>query len=40
MQAAQLTVPTTRPVVVSMPTAPKQPALDLRLQTLSRCWGP
>jgi hypothetical protein len=42
MQAAQLTLPAT-PTVVRVPTLPsaaKQPALDLRLQALARCWGP
>lgn len=49
MQAAQLTVPANPPVrdtnvpsalhALTPPAATTQPALDLRRQTLSRCWG-
>jgi hypothetical protein len=41
MQAAQLTLPA-QPPAARVPTPPqvaKQPALDLRRQAVSRCWG-
>ena len=42
MHAAQLTLPAQPTVarVLTPPPAAKQPALDLRLQAVSRCWGP
>jgi len=41
MHAAQLTLPA-QPPVARVPTLPPaaKPALDLRLQAVSRCWGP
>ena len=49
MQAAQLSDPANAPGAVREPSvqpvltlgpAEVQPALDLRRQTLNRCWGP
>ena len=41
MHAAQLTLPATPPVPnVQAPQPVAKPALDLRRQPLSRCWGP